>query len=190
MSAQQPARLPQGFAAHVGNIGIKDHTDDVCVLASDVPCTASAVFTRSRFAGPSVEISRTHAADGTLRAIVVVSKNANVANGPQGHAELSGIGGQLLGQGRTQQRISQQEQGSPARIAAHGRSGARGGSANGNQGARISPGEAAHQSLEVGAVGDPGERRPLRWRVYDSIAYPVQASIWRTSPSGSTTSRS
>ena len=89
MSAQVPVPLPQGFSAHVGNIGIKDGTDDVCVLSSDVPCTAAAVFTRSRFAGPSVELSRTHAADGALRAVVVVSKNANVANGPQGHADAA-----------------------------------------------------------------------------------------------------
>lgn len=79
--------LPQGFTAHVANIGIKDHTDDFVVIASDRPSAASAVFTRSRFAGPSVEVSREHAADGTLQAVVVVSKNANVATGPQGLAD-------------------------------------------------------------------------------------------------------
>ena len=79
--------LPQGFTAHVANIGIKDDTDDFVVIASDRPCAAVAVFTRSRFAGPSVEVSREHAADGTLQAVVVVSKNANVATGPQGLAD-------------------------------------------------------------------------------------------------------
>ena len=79
--------LPRGFTAHVANIGIKDDTDDFVVIASDRPCTAAAVFTRSRFAGPSVEVSRTHVADGTLQALVVVSKNANVATGPQGLAD-------------------------------------------------------------------------------------------------------
>ena len=81
--------LPQGFSAHVANVGIKDTTDDFVVVASDVPCAAAAVFTRSRFAGPSVEVSRRHAADGSLQAVVVVSKNANVATGPVGleHAE-------------------------------------------------------------------------------------------------------
>jgi glutamate N-acetyltransferase/amino-acid N-acetyltransferase len=54
------------------------------VIASDRPCAAAAVFTRSRFAGPSVEVSRRHVADGRLRAVVVVSKNANVATGPAG----------------------------------------------------------------------------------------------------------
>jgi glutamate N-acetyltransferase/amino-acid N-acetyltransferase len=42
------------------------------------------MFTRSRFAGPSVTLSRRRAALGRARAIVVVAKNANVATGPQG----------------------------------------------------------------------------------------------------------
>lgn len=79
--------LPQGFAAHVANVGIKDDTDDFVVVAADRPCAASAVFTRSRFAGPSVEVSRRHAADGALRAVVVVSKNANVATGEVGRRD-------------------------------------------------------------------------------------------------------
>ena len=74
--------LPAGFRSHVANIGIKDETDDFLVLAADAPCPAAAVFTRSRFAGPSVTLSRRHVADGRLQAFVVVSKNANVANGP------------------------------------------------------------------------------------------------------------
>ena len=46
---------------------------------------AAGVFTKSRFAGPSVTLSRANVADGTARAVVVISKNANVATGPQGH---------------------------------------------------------------------------------------------------------
>ena len=65
----------------MANIGIKDDTDDFVVIAAEAPCPAAAVFTRSRFAGPSVTISRRHVADGRLRAFAVVSKNANVANG-------------------------------------------------------------------------------------------------------------
>lgn len=77
--------LPRGFRAHVANIGIKDETTDFAVIVADEPCTASAVFTKSRFAGPSVTISREHVADGALQAVAVISKNANVANGPDGH---------------------------------------------------------------------------------------------------------
>ena len=84
-----PVPLPQGFSTHVANVGIKDTTDDFVVLASDRPAVAAAVFTRSRFAGPSVELSRRHAADGQLRAIVCLSKNANVATGAQGSADAT-----------------------------------------------------------------------------------------------------
>ena len=76
--------LPRGFTSHVTNIGIKDTTNDFVVLASEVTAGAAGVFTKSRFAGPSVTISREHVASGTARAIVIVSKNANVANGPTG----------------------------------------------------------------------------------------------------------
>lgn len=76
--------LPLGFGVHVANIGVKDDTDDFVVLAAERRVPAAGVFTRSRFAGPSVVISREHIADGWARAMVVVSKNANVANGPVG----------------------------------------------------------------------------------------------------------
>ncbi len=76
--------LPQGFRAHVANIGIKDATDDFVVVAADAPCAAAGVFTRSSFAGPSVLVSRRHIADHRARAVVVISKNANVATGPEG----------------------------------------------------------------------------------------------------------
>ena len=76
--------LPLGFAAHVANIGVKDTTDDFVVIAAETRVPAAGVFTRSRFAGPSVVVSREHVADGWARAMVVVSKNANVANGPLG----------------------------------------------------------------------------------------------------------
>ena len=80
-------QLPAGFAAHTASIGIKDDTPDFAVVAANRACTASAVFTKSRFAGPSVTLSRRNAGDGTLQAVVVVSKNANVATGPGGDAD-------------------------------------------------------------------------------------------------------
>lgn len=80
-------QLPAGFRAHTANIGIKDDTTDFAVIAAEHPCSAAAVFTRSRFAGPSVTLSRGHAGDGRLQAVVVVSKNANVATGADGDAD-------------------------------------------------------------------------------------------------------
>lgn len=76
--------LPRGFAAYVANLGIKDDRDDFVVIAADRPVAAAGVFTRSRFAAPCVVASREHLADRTAQAMVVVSRNANVANGQAG----------------------------------------------------------------------------------------------------------
>ena len=84
-SSTPPATpLPTGFTCHVANIGIKDETDDFVVVAAGSTCSASGLFTRSRFAGPSVVVSRENVADHRARAVVVISKNANVATGPEG----------------------------------------------------------------------------------------------------------
>lgn len=80
-------QLPSGFGCHVANIGVKDDTDDFVVIAADSAVPAAGVFTTSRFSGPSVTISRDHVADLAAKAIVVVSKNANVANGADGLAD-------------------------------------------------------------------------------------------------------
>ena len=76
--------LPQGFSAFVTNVGIKDETDDFTVVATDSPVPAAGVFTQSLFAGPSVVVSRDHLQNSHARAIVVISKNANVATGSVG----------------------------------------------------------------------------------------------------------
>ena len=82
-----PVELPAGFRTHVANIGIKDDTDDFVVIATERAVPTAAVFTKSRFAGPSVTLSRTQVADGLTRAVVVISKNANVATGERGHRD-------------------------------------------------------------------------------------------------------
>ena len=92
--------LPNGFSCHVANIGVKDDTDDLVVIAAERPVAAAGMFTTSRFAGPSVTLSRDHLADHRARAVVVISKNANVANGARGMAdarELSKRVAQRLG---------------------------------------------------------------------------------------------
>ena len=55
------------------------------------------MFTRSRFAGASVELSRTV---GQATGVVVASRNANVATGPDGAAdarELRELAGRAVG---------------------------------------------------------------------------------------------
>jgi len=76
--------LPRGFSSYVTNVGIKDHTDDFTLVAADSPVATAGVFTQSRFAGPSVVVSREHVSSHTAQAVVVISKNANVATGPVG----------------------------------------------------------------------------------------------------------
>jgi len=79
--------LPAGFRCHATNLGIKDGSLDFVVVAADSLCSAAGMFTQSHFAGPSVRVSRRHVASGHARAVVVTSKNANVATGEQGLAD-------------------------------------------------------------------------------------------------------
>jgi len=83
--------LPLGFTSYVTNIGIKDSTADFTLIVAEPNVATAAVFTQSRFVGPSVDVSRRHVADLRARAVVVISKNANVANGPSGLANAEEI---------------------------------------------------------------------------------------------------
>lgn len=76
--------LPAGFVAHTANIGIKDDSLDFVVVLGASGTTGTAMFTKSRFAGASVLLSRELGAAGRTRGVVVVSKNSNVATGEQG----------------------------------------------------------------------------------------------------------
>ena len=84
MNSSTDLSLPTGFRGIVANIGVKDSTDDLVIVATDGPVAASGVFTQSRFVGPSVLVSREHITNLQASAVVVISKNANVANGQQG----------------------------------------------------------------------------------------------------------
>ena len=77
-------RTPRGFRSSTAHVGLKETDKDFSVLVSETPATCSAVFTRSRFAGPSVVLSREAVRDGSARGVVVVARNANVATGKQG----------------------------------------------------------------------------------------------------------
>ncbi|MEV0946954.1 bifunctional glutamate N-acetyltransferase/amino-acid acetyltransferase ArgJ [Rhodococcus sp. NPDC049939] len=75
---------PKGFRGITKNMGLKDVGDDFAAVVSEVPCRSAAVFTQSRFAGPSVVLSRESAALHAARGVVVLSRNANVATGRVG----------------------------------------------------------------------------------------------------------
>ena len=75
---------PQGFLSLAKNVGIKDSTLDLTVIYSTVRARAAAMFTRNRFPGAPVIVGRKHIANGFAQAMVINSKNANVAMGKQG----------------------------------------------------------------------------------------------------------
>ncbi len=93
MSTSNPTTLalPKGFKTSVSNIGIKNTSDDFVCIFSESACTSAGVFTQSRFAGPSVTLSRKHLASANNQVIVAISKNANVANGPAGLQDAQDI---------------------------------------------------------------------------------------------------
>ncbi|HXW79247.1 MAG TPA: bifunctional glutamate N-acetyltransferase/amino-acid acetyltransferase ArgJ [Acidimicrobiales bacterium] len=82
-------KAPLGYATYAANAGIKDDSLDLSIVASRLPCVATGVFTQSLFAGPSVSLCRRHLERGSPRAIVTVSKNANVATGPEGERDAA-----------------------------------------------------------------------------------------------------
>ncbi len=85
---QEQSLHPRGFRSCARNIGIKDETLDFTVIASDVPAAAAAMFTQSRFSGAAILVGREHVANGQLQAFVINSKNANVATGEEGIANI------------------------------------------------------------------------------------------------------
>jgi len=75
---------PQGYLSVVSNIGIKDTTLDFTVIYSTVRAAAAGTFTQSLFCGAPVIVGRERLADGYAQALVINSKNANVATGQLG----------------------------------------------------------------------------------------------------------
>ena len=73
-----------GFRFGGLNIGLKNDSLDFGGIVADGPCQVAAVFTRNNFPGAPVIVGREHVSDGRLQAVVVNSKNANVATGPSG----------------------------------------------------------------------------------------------------------
>ena len=74
-----------GFRAAGVRCGIKPSGAlDLALFVSDSPANAAAVFTRNRFPGAPVRVSRAHLRDGRARAVVVNSGISNVATGAVG----------------------------------------------------------------------------------------------------------
>lgn len=88
---QQLSLQPRGFRTCAKNVGLKDTTLDFTIIASDVPASAAALFTQNLFCGAAIVVGREQVANGQLQAFVINSKNANVATGEQGLANIREI---------------------------------------------------------------------------------------------------
>ncbi|MGV4927887.1 bifunctional glutamate N-acetyltransferase/amino-acid acetyltransferase ArgJ (plasmid) [Streptomyces sp. BHT-5-2] len=88
---------PKGFRAYTGHGGLRERGDDISIVASELPTVSAAMFTRSLFAGPAVVLSRAHAAERRLRAVVTLAQNANVATGRQGAENAAEVVGRVAG---------------------------------------------------------------------------------------------
>ena len=98
MTAADAPAGPAGFQVHAGHAGLADDgRDDLTVIVSESPATSSAVFTRSRFAGPSVLLSRRSAGGRDARGVVVLARNANVATGAEGLADATEVRQRVAG---------------------------------------------------------------------------------------------
>lgn len=80
---------PQGFSAGGLHCGLKK-TDrhDIGAIVCDVPATAAGVYTTNVFQAAPIQVTRESiAAQGTLRAVLVNSGNANACTGAQGETD-------------------------------------------------------------------------------------------------------
>ncbi|PLX87893.1 MAG: ornithine acetyltransferase [Desulfuromonas sp.] len=77
-------QIVPGFSWFGKNIGIKDNTFDFGGILSKQVCSAAGVFTKNTMPGAPVIVGKEHLSDGRLQAIIVNSKNANVATESKG----------------------------------------------------------------------------------------------------------
>lgn len=81
---EERIQIVPGFSWFGKNIGIKDKTLDFGGILSDIPCQAAGVFTRNTMPGAPVLVGKEHLHNGLLQAVIVNSKNANVATEQRG----------------------------------------------------------------------------------------------------------
>ncbi len=78
---------PRGFRAGATYAGIKkksDHTLDLAILFSDVPCAAAAMFTTNKVRAAPVVLSQQRVKSGRARAVIINAGCANAVTGERG----------------------------------------------------------------------------------------------------------
>ncbi len=83
MNYNQLKNVP-GFSWLGENIGIKDKSLDFGIIASECICSCAAVFTKNNLPGAPVIVGKKKIKNGQIQAVIVNSKNANVATGLAG----------------------------------------------------------------------------------------------------------
>ncbi|MEW4372656.1 bifunctional glutamate N-acetyltransferase/amino-acid acetyltransferase ArgJ [Paenibacillus kandeliae] len=79
---------PVGFQAAGLHCGLKKtERNDLGVIVCDVPAAAAAVYTTNLFQAAPLQVTRESLHNGTLRAVVVNSGNANACTGQQGEQD-------------------------------------------------------------------------------------------------------
>ena len=94
---------PRGFQAGAVFAGMKSYGEgklDLAILASDLPCTVAATFTKNTLHSASVDVNRAHLLAGKPRAVVVNAGIANSSTGVRGLADgeqMAAWAGEKLG---------------------------------------------------------------------------------------------
>lgn len=89
---------PKGFLASSAHVGVKASNtrfDDLCLIASETPCSGAAVFTTNKFQAAPVTVSRDmlKARSGAgIRSVVVNSGCANAVTGKGGIEDAVAMG--------------------------------------------------------------------------------------------------
>ncbi|MBE0609278.1 MAG: bifunctional glutamate N-acetyltransferase/amino-acid acetyltransferase ArgJ [Dehalococcoidia bacterium] len=97
------ATSPRGFLAGATYAGVKTFGEgklDVAILASGLPCTVAATYTKNVLHSASVDINRAKLAAGPARAVVVNAGVANSSTGQRGIDDglrMTALTGQKLG---------------------------------------------------------------------------------------------
>ncbi|MEQ9454551.1 MAG: bifunctional glutamate N-acetyltransferase/amino-acid acetyltransferase ArgJ [Phycisphaeraceae bacterium] len=91
--------VPRGFRFAGVTAGIKPSgKPDLALIVSDRPAAAAGVFTKNRFCGAPVTVTKKHIRSGSARAIIINSGNANVATGDQGLADAKAMAARVAQQ--------------------------------------------------------------------------------------------
>ncbi|MCL2023175.1 MAG: bifunctional glutamate N-acetyltransferase/amino-acid acetyltransferase ArgJ [Oscillospiraceae bacterium] len=91
----------KGFRAAGLHCGIRRNKSkkDLALIVSDVPAQTAAVYTTNKVQGAPIAVTRRHLADGTARAVICNSGNANTCNADGEHvaAQMCQLTGNALG---------------------------------------------------------------------------------------------